>query len=146
MLMDKQTELSDAQAVTATGDTASENVIDTENALDVGIGEHAYLVSQIQTTLTSGGAATVQVILETATDEAFTSPVEAAAGPVKTIGTDTVDAGTTMFKAKLPTGLLRYIRVAYRVGTAVLTAGKFDTFVTKDVDAQQFGDSGFSVS
>jgi hypothetical protein len=143
MIIDSQEVLSSAQAVTATGDTASTNVLDTAQTLDEGIGEPAYIVVKINTAVTSGGSATVQAVLQTSTDNStFTDVVS---GVAKTVGTDSVIAGVSLLKTRLPAGLSRYIRVVYRIGTAVLTAGKFDAFIAKDVQAQQFGAAGFTV-
>lgn len=143
MLLDSQEVFSTAQAVTATGDTASTNILDTGAAQDEGVGESVYLTVKCNTTATSGGSATVQAVLQTATDAAFTTPVDVLSGPALAVASVTAD--TELLKAKLPIGLDRYVRVAYRIGTAVLTAGKFDAFLSVGVQEQKYYASGFSV-
>jgi hypothetical protein len=144
MLLDSQEVFSAAQAVTLQQDNASTNILDTGAAQDEGIGQSVYLTVKCSTTATSGGSATVQPVLQTATDAAFTTPIDVLIGTATAVAS--VTAGTELLKAKLPTGLKRYLRVVYRIGTAALTAGKFDAFLTNDVQAQQYGASGFSVS
>lgn len=65
MLLDKQEEFSDSQAVTATGATAATNILDTGAAHDIGIGEPIYLVVQVDTAVVSTAAASVQFDLVT---------------------------------------------------------------------------------
>lgn len=142
MILDLQEYFSQAQAVTATGDTASTNVLDTLVAQDEGIGEEV-LVGVICTTApTSGGAATIQAVLQTSVDNA--TYTDALIGP--SFAYTAVVAGTMLLQARLPVGLKRYLRVAYRIGTAVLTAGNFSAFLSKDTQAYQFGASGFTVA
>ena len=82
MLIDKQTQLSDAQAVTSTGSTASSNVIDLGVARDIagGVTEALKLLIQVNTTFTSGGSATLQVQVQTSPDNsAWSTLAESAA-------------------------------------------------------------------
>lgn len=141
MIIDSQNLFSSAQAVTATGDTASTNVLDTSQVLDEGVGEECYLIVKSVAAVTSGGAATVQAVLQTSSDNSTWTDVDL--GPA--IGYATITTNYEIYKRRLPTGLKRYIRVAYRVGTAVLTAGTFTAFLTKDTQSQQFGATGFTV-
>ena len=141
MILDSQEVFSDAQAVTATGDTASTNILDTGATQDEGIGEDVYLVVQVDTTATSGGSNTTAAVLQTSADNS--TWVDAVVGPA--IAVASLTAGTQLLRVRLPIGLRRYIRVAYRLATATLTAGKFDAFLVKDVQAQQYAASGFSV-
>ena len=55
-------------------------------------------------------------------------------------------ANTALVRARLPIGPRRYIRLAYRVGTAAMTAGTVDAYLSLEVQAQQYGASGFSVA
>lgn len=141
MILDSQEVFSAAQAVTATGDTASTNVLDTLAAQDEGIGEDATLFAKVDTTFTSGGAATMQVVLQTSADNS--TWVDAAVGP--TIALAGMTAGAVVYNQILPVGLRRYLRVAYRVGTAVYTAGNISAFLVKNPQAYQFGATGFAV-
>lgn len=143
MILDSQEQFSVAQAVTATGDTASTNILDTLAAQDEGIGEPMWFTAMCTTTATSGGSATVQAVLQTAIDSAFTTPIDALIGPAVAVAS--VTAKTLLLQARLPTGLKRYLRAVWRIGTAVLTAGNFSAFLTKDVQAYQYGASGFAV-
>lgn len=137
MILDSQLKFSDAQAITNTGDTASTNVVDTKAAHDQGAGEDAYLFITTTEAVTSAGAATVQFVLQSSTDNStFVDEVMTAA-----IGKSDLTAGASV-KLRLPVGMDRYWRVAYRVGTAALTAGKFSAFIAKDVQAQASYPSG----
>jgi hypothetical protein len=142
MFIDSQELFASAQAVTATGDTASTNVLDTGAAQDEGIGEEVLLVVLCTTTPTSGGAATIQPVLQTSSDNA--TYTDAMTGPA--LAYTAITAGQTLFASRLPIGLKRYLRVVFRIGTAVLTAGNFSAFLVKDVQAYQFGASGFTVA
>ena len=55
-------------------------------------------------------------------------------------------AGANLWQTPLPAGLKRYTRVAWRVGTAALTAGKFTAFYSLDLQRNIARPSGFSVS
>lgn len=142
MILDSQEVFSDAQAVTSTGETASTNVLDTLSAYDDGIGEHAYVVAQVDTTATSGGAATLTPVLQDSADNSSFSDVLVG----QSVAVASLTAGRQLMRTRLPLGLRRYVRVAWRVGTAALTAGKFDAFIVKDVQALQYGASGFAVA
>lgn len=142
MIIDSQLAFADAQAVTSLGDTASTNIIDTGNAADEGIGENMFLVAQVDTTATSGGSATLTPVLSDSADgSTFADVVVGQATAVASL-----TAGRQLMRLRLPIGLRRYIRVTWRVGTAALTAGKFDAFLVKDVQALQYGTSGFTVA
>lgn len=139
MYVDKQIEFSDSQAVTATA--ISTNQYDTYpigngtvvNATrDLGEGEEAYLIVQVDGTATAAGAATVTVTLESSsTADLATNPTvhfTSTAYPVAQL-----TGGKTLFSVHLPAGLYqRYVGVRYTVGTGPLTAGTFSAFVTKD--------------
>lgn len=142
MLIDTQQEFSVAQAVTATGDTASTNVYDTGAARDVGIGEEIYVFTKVKAAFTSGGAGTLQVKLQDSADNSTFADVQTLTG-VLALSALTVD--TVIARVRLPIGLRRYLRLAYTVGTAAMTAGTVDAFLATNVQAYQFGSSGFSV-
>ena len=140
--IDKLAQFSDAQAPT-TGTTASTNSLDTTAALrSIGSGEPLWLVVQCVTTATSGGANTTQAVLQdSADDSSFATVLSGAAYAVASIV-----AGFNLLRVILPTGLRRYLRVAYVIATANLTAGNFDAFLTHDIDDNVARPSGFTVS
>lgn len=135
MLLDKKSELSDAQAVTTTA--ISTNVADLEVAgRDVFRGKPLYGVIQVQTTCTATGAATV----------AFNWEADSAVGLDATptvLATQAATAKATLVAGyrivtPIPPDKLaatdRYLGVRYTVAAGPLTAGKFDAFLTEDID------------
>lgn len=95
---------------------------------DLGKGKHIELLAQVTETFTSGGAATLQAVLETATDEAFTTPVTLADSGV--IAKADLVAGKQLLPHVLPQGGLQYYRIKYVIGTAATTAGKVTAGIT----------------
>ena len=141
-IMDDFLVFSEEQAPT-TGTTASTNVIDTGIAgRSIGSGEEIELVVVVHTTATSGGSNTTQVVLQ---DSADNSSFATVLGSIAT-AVASLTAGTELLRVKLPPGLRRYIRVAYIIATADLTAGKFNAYLTKDRQDNVAQASGFSVS
>lgn len=140
MIIDSLSEFSAAQAVTALGDTASTNVVDTLVDSDEGIGEPVHVAFSVAQTATSGGAATVQFVIQTSTDNATFTDI----GMTEAIALATLKAGFSK-PVRLPVGVRRYIRVAYRVGTATLTAGAFNAAIVKDIQMSKVYGSGFTV-
>lgn len=135
MLRDKQLMLSDAQAVTTATATASTNYIETLNPApaDIGVGEELWVVGIVNTSVTaSGGAANVGFKIQTDDNSAFGSPTDLIA--VAAIAKATLVAGYVFLKAKLPPGCERYIRALITPDTNDLTTGKFDIFLTRNVD------------
>jgi hypothetical protein len=137
--------LSSAQAVTSTGDTASSNVYDNGSAYnDMGFtaDEDLWLHAAVSTTATSGGSATIQVVLQDSADNnSFADVVSGAA-----VAVANAVAGASLLDVKLPVGLRRYVRVAYRIGTAALTAGNFNSYIDNKIQRNVAKPSGFSVS
>ena len=137
-IMDYFNEFSDAQAVTSTA--ISTNVIDlgpvTDNATrDIGIGDPLWLVIQTNTSCTdTGDDATVAFTLETADNEALSSNAVVHYTTGALAFSAYKDAGTTVACIRLPSGnYKRYMGVRYTVASGPLTAGKFDAFLTHDV-------------
>jgi hypothetical protein len=140
-MLDSEIIYGEAQAVTAIGDTASTNVYDSGNAVlgDFGqTGENLWVQAICSTTVTSAGAPTVQAVLQDSADNATFADV--AAGPVFALAA--LVAGTTIFALQPPPGMRRYSRIVYRVGTAVLTAGKFDAFISNTLQRNVARPSG----
>jgi hypothetical protein len=144
-MLDQEIIFAEAQTVTATGDTASTNVYDNGNANtgDNGLtGENLWVQALCSTTATSGGAATIQAVLQDSADNATFADV--VAGPVFALAA--IVAGAQLLRVQPPPGTRRYWRIAWRVGTAVLTAGKFDAFVSNTVQYNVQRPSGFTVA
>lgn len=145
-MLDSETVLASAQVATDhTADTASTNIYDSgsANASDLSmVGENLWIQAKIQTTCTSGGAATTQAVLQDSADGVTFADV--LAGPVLSLGNSV--AGAVLLQTQPPTGLRRYIRIAWRIGAADLTAGKFDAFISNTIERNIARPSGFSVS
>lgn len=135
MIIDKLLEIADATALSTagTGLALVGSQIDLSVARDIGNGEPLYLVIQVDTAVASAGAATVQFQLVSdaqaaiATDGSATVHVASGA-----IGKATLVAGYTVV---LPIPMEdpafeRYLGLLQNVGTAALTAGKINAFIT----------------
>lgn len=134
MILDTQLSFSRAQSIAAAaGDVISTDIYDTGAAADVGIGQDLFLVISTNTAVTSGGAATVQFILQTDDNSSFSSPREFPL--TGAVALAALTANTTQYRGRLPIGLERFIRVVYRIGTATTTAGTATAFITHDVQA-----------
>ena len=139
MILDELQEFCDATALNtgAAGSYLIGDVVDLGSApttQDVGNGEGLYLVIQVDTAVTSGGSATVQFHLcsdaqaAIATDGSATYHFSTAA-----IAKATLVAGYAVAIVELPLGTYeRYLGVLQTTGTAALTAGKVNAFLTKD--------------
>lgn len=144
-MLDQSTKLANAQAVTGLGDTASSNVYDFGSipSADAALtSPFLWLNAQVATTVTSGGAATVQAVLQDSADNATFADV--LSGPVTALAALT--AGATLLIVQPPVGLRRYFRVVWRVAGAALTGGTFSAFVSMDVQRNVARPSGFSVA
>lgn len=129
MILDNEMILSNAQAVTSVGDTASTNQIDFGRN---GAGYNKKVFVSVNTTATSGGSATLVATVQCDTDVAFGSPTNLFA--TSAVAVANLTAGTKLLEFTMPAEVERYVRVLYTVGTAALTAGKFNAFVD---DVQQ---------
>lgn len=139
MILDEYNEFADATSMStaATGRALVGDVIDLGSAptlKDIGNGEPLYLVLQVDTSFTSGGAATVSFELASdaaaaiATDGSASVHFATAAIPVATLV-----AGYVAAIVALPMGSYeRYLGILQNVGTAALTAGKLNAFLTAD--------------
>ena len=137
MILDERTEFADALTIpTALGRSLLGDDINLLTARNVGSPPRPlYLVIQIDTAVTSAGAATVSFEL-----------VSDAQSPILTDGTATQHAKTADFpKALLVAGFSvaiplpgvqpeyeKFLGVISNVGVAVLTAGKANAFLTHD--------------
>lgn len=133
MLLDKQNQFSDAQAVTAAA--GSTHTIDTgvSGGRDLGTGEPLYIVCSVITVLTDGGSNTgTTVALEGDSTTSFT--------PDGTVDLFTfaqaAAAGTTKI-ARLNPGsaplAYQYLRLKYTPAGANLTGGTFSAWLTQNI-------------
>lgn len=143
MMVDKRNEFADDVDL-ATAGTGVQNVgdvIDAAPARDVGAGHVPYLVIQVSKAFTSGGSATVEFRLVSdsvstpAIDGNETIHYKSDAFPVASLVQGWQIAVPFPYgdsEAPNNTGYERYIGVAANVGTAALTAGAINAFVTYD--------------
>lgn len=130
-IIDKFNQFSDAQAFT-TGDTTSTKSFDTKSA-DIGTGEDTYLTVLVNTTVTSNGAATVEVKYVESDSADLSAPTVLATSGA--IAKATLVAGYKALRIKIPANCKRYVGVIYTVAVADLTAGKFTAFLSKDLQS-----------
>lgn len=143
MILDKLLMFSEAQAVTATA--ASTDVIDLSpmkgTKRDIGVGEPLEFWATVNTTATAGGAATLNVQLQTSADNSTWVTLYDSG----TLALASLTAGKRILSTKVPAGVLKYLRVNYVVATGPLTAGAFTAGINLDVDANYSYASGFTV-
>lgn len=138
MWLDELNEFADALAL----NTGAAGTYLVGDVIDLGAGskplydiDDLYLVITIDTAVTSGGSATVQFILASdaqaaiATDGSATQHWASAA-----IAKATLVAGYVVAIVELPKQPVyeRYLGILQVTGTAALTAGKFNAFLTLD--------------
>lgn len=142
-MIDSNAKLATAQVVTATGDTPGTNIYDCGSAhtTSLGLSDELWIQAIVDTKATSGGAATVQAVLQHSDDGSTWKDI--LSGPQVPVAQMT--AGAPLLQSRFPLGLKRYFRIAWRVGTAALTAGKFTAFVAAGVQNNIAYPSGFSV-
>lgn len=123
MFIDKNLQVSDAQAITAS--SASTDVIDFGQANpNVGMDGRSCMAITTDESAAAAGAATVTFSVQDSSDNATFTDVAATAA----IGKGTLVAGYQHI-IQMPTKLRRYVRLYYAVGTGPLTAGKFSAQV-----------------
>lgn len=137
MILDERSEFLDATALNtgAAGTYLIGDVMDLGTDGGSGDSDDLYLVINVDTAVTSGGSATVQFKLVSdaqaalATDGSATEHIVTAA-----IAKATLVAGYQVVAAKLPRGTYeRYLGILQITGTAALTAGAVNAFLTKAV-------------
>jgi hypothetical protein len=138
MYLDERNVVADAVALStaAPASTLLGDQIPLGVARDIGNGEQLYMVIQVSTAVTSGGAATVKFTVASdataviATDGSATEHGSTIAIPVASL-----TAGAT-WVIPLPmegNAYEEFLGVWYTVGTAALTAGAVNAFLTTDV-------------
>jgi hypothetical protein len=136
MILDERSEFADATAL-ATAGTGLQlvgDVMDSSVARNVGNGRQLYLEISVDTAVTSAGAATVEFQLVSDAQAAIAVDGTASVhAKTAAIGKATLIAG---FRMIIPVGpeagvpFERYLGVLANVGTAALTAGKVNAFLT----------------
>ncbi|QDP54908.1 MAG: hypothetical protein Unbinned3065contig1002_10 [Prokaryotic dsDNA virus sp.] len=136
MILDEFNEFADATALDTSGTDTDliGDVIDLgATTPDLGNGQPVYLVIQVDTTVTSGGSATVQFHL--ASDAAAAIATDGSASyhySSSAIAKATLVAGYEII-TPVPLGTYeRYLGILTTTGTAALTAGKINAFLTLD--------------
>jgi hypothetical protein len=143
--LDSELIFSAAQAITANGDTASTNVYDTGGANGQGAagltGENLWLNVLVNTSFTTGTAATIAAVLQDSADNSTFADI--AVGAVTTAANAT--AKTALLQIQPPPTMRRYWRVVARVGTGTMTAGKIDAYLSNTIQLNVARPSGFTV-
>lgn len=139
MILDEYNEFCDADTLTTTTGTNLEgDVIDLgANNTRFGDGQQVYCCIEVTTAVTSAGAATVQFQL--ASDAAAAIATDGSAtilGETEAIGKATLVAGYKRVIAIPPGVNERYLGILAVVGTAALTAGAINAFLTLDPPAE----------
>ena len=136
MIMDERLEFADATALDTSGTDTDliGDVIDLGAASDVGNGQPIYLVIQVDTTVTSAGAATVAFKLASDAQAAIATDGSATVHySSDAVAKATLVAGYTVVVVALPIqSYERYLGILTTTGTAALTAGKINAFLTYD--------------
>lgn len=138
MILDERTELADATALSTagTGRALVGDVIDTSVAREVGNSAPLYLVIQVTTAVTSGGSATVSFeVVSDAAAAIATNGTATQHGKTWDVPVATLVAGYTLVMQLPPESPAyeRYLGLLQNVGTAALTAGAINAFLTFDV-------------
>ncbi|OIV46970.1 hypothetical protein BK025_07805 [Sodalis sp. TME1] len=132
MILDKLLIFSEAQAVTETA--TSTDTLDLGplkgGRRDIGVGYPLAFWTLVNTTATAAGKAKLNVQLQTSTDNASWDTLYDSGA----IALDKLTAGKHIVSTKIPSGVLRYLRVNYAVETGPLTAGAFTAGINLDVD------------
>lgn len=149
MILDSSTMIAGLNAPfapTATGTTSAPDYADLQTpglpvsqALDFGMGNDWIWYTVVNTTFTSGGSATLALVLQgNPTDATFTSgnlTIVAAtpAVPVATLVKGFEGASYGGWKIKYPRGTkVRYVRMQVVIATATMTAGDLKSWLTND--------------
>ena len=144
MILDSLLEFADATSVAAAAGTALiGDVIDLQEARDIGNGEPIYLVIQCDTDIITGGSAgTVKFQLASdaaaaiATDGSATVHYDTGTIATGAAGSGLTAAGATIAAIALPmegNAYERYLGILCVTATTTTTAGAINAFLTKDV-------------
>lgn len=151
MILDERNEFADAVALN-TGAAATYNlgdVIDLGVARDLGGDQALYLVVTVDTGITCGTSGTVAFqLVSDGTDTIATNGTQSVHAVSKAWATSStaIPAGTVLFAIALPmegTTYERYLAVQQVTGSAAVSAGKVNAFLTPDVARWKATDAPF---
>lgn len=142
MLLDGYQMFSNGQVLTVTAD--SSNILDVQNARDLGIGEDTSLKIFVSTgtALLSAGATTLTVALQGSTDSSTWTTMVTSPAIAKT---DLTAAGSRIWSIDMPRpvagqALPRYYKLVYTIATGPYTAGTVSAGIVLDDQANvQYG-------
>lgn len=106
--------------------------------IGVGVGEgQLYLVVTVDTTATSGGAATLTIDLVTDDNGSLSSPAVLASSAAVPVASLTQGAKVIVLALPISDSYERYIGIQQRTGVAAFTAGKINAFLTTTPPARR---------
>lgn len=165
MILDRFLQFSSAQNLAqVVGTYVSDDIIDLhisgipvlanlQGARDMGIGDRPALklLVQVITAFTSGGAGTLQVALQGATDNGSGAPATYSTwwlSPAYALAT--LNAGSRLYNMDMPRppdgiAIPRFLRMAYIVAGATMTAGTVSSFIVIDRDDQMYQSTDNSI-
>ena len=128
-------------------------LVNGQGARDLGIGDSPSLelTSQVVTTFTSAGAATLIVLLQGATDNGSGAPAAWSTWwSSPTYALATLVQGAQLYSIPFPRppagiAIPRFIRMAYTVGVANFTAGALGSYIVLDRFDQPYQSTGNAV-
>ncbi len=126
MIADKQLQLSNAQAVTASAASTNQIDLGPVNVAGFSTGRQVVpLMATIDTTFTAGGAATLSIGVRSSANANMSSPTVHSTSPA--IPVASLSAGADLKKLgvllDIPENSGRYVDVYYTVATGPMTAG-----------------------
>lgn len=164
MILDRLLQFSSAQSLAqVVGTYVSDDVIDLhmtgipvlanlQGARDMGVGGPALkLLVQVSTTFTSGGAGTLQVALQGATDNGSGAPSTFNSwwlSPAYALAT--LNAGSRLYDMDMPRppdgiAIPRFLRMAYIIAGATMTAGAINSLIVLDRFDQPYSSTDNSI-
>lgn len=165
MILDNYASFSVAQNLAQVAGTYdSSNIIDLggpalpvlangQGARDMGIGDDPALkiMCEVITSFTSGGAGTLSVTLQGATDNGAGAPAAFSTwwvSPVYALAT--LNQGSRLFNMDMPRppdgiAIPRFLKMVYTIAGATMTAGQISSFIVLDRDDQPYSGTDNSI-
>ena len=133
MYQDKQLTFSAAQEETTAASYISDNVVDLTH-IPQNIIDNMFFVFRIKAAIVSAGGGTISITLVTSAAVGLgTNQILWGSGVIGNTIAVAWTANSIVYAVRVPpVMLLRYMGVAYVIGTADLTAGTWDAFLTPD--------------